>query len=404
MGQKLKTPKGEISIANFQSRIRLRWRYESVRYSLNLPYSYTPENLHHAAIKVAEIKLDILKGCFDATLEKYNSKSKSPFSIQRENIVSVETKYIPKKLGDLVSLFNNWCKNYRNVDVEQTAMFLYTRRLLENWANTSIELIPQKLNSKNWAVVTYNEKLTLLKQFFTWLLETGVIAKHPLKDVRRRRNKKKIKNPKRMPMEENEISTFLTAIKNDTYCPTLSRFKHSHYYPFLAFVFFTGVRNAEAIGLRVKHVNLEKGFVEIAETLARTIKGSNHAARIQKGTKTENVRYLPLTDDLRMILVPQLQNKKPNDLLFLSPKGLSIDDRMLNRRIIKPVLKDIGYADRSLYAARHSFGTRAVKQGMPLTEIAYLMGHTTIETAVRNYVSVDRRSINLPTLNIKEDE
>lgn len=71
MGQKSKTPKGEISISNFEGRLRLRWRYAGERYSLNLPYAYLPENLHHGTVKATEIKLDILKGCFDITLYKY---------------------------------------------------------------------------------------------------------------------------------------------------------------------------------------------------------------------------------------------------------------------------------------------------------------------------------------------
>lgn len=71
MGHNSKTPKGEISVTNCQGRIRLRWRYAGERYSLNLPFSYEPENLHFATVKVTEIKLDMLKGCFDTTLEIY---------------------------------------------------------------------------------------------------------------------------------------------------------------------------------------------------------------------------------------------------------------------------------------------------------------------------------------------
>jgi integrase len=71
MGQKLKSSKGEISITNFQGRIRLRWRYAGERYSLNLPHAYLPENLHHGTVKATEIRLDIIKGCFDPSLEKY---------------------------------------------------------------------------------------------------------------------------------------------------------------------------------------------------------------------------------------------------------------------------------------------------------------------------------------------
>jgi len=64
MGHKSKTPKGEISITNSKGRITLRWLYTGERYSFNLSYAYQPENMHHAAIKVAEnpsmIGLEIL--------------------------------------------------------------------------------------------------------------------------------------------------------------------------------------------------------------------------------------------------------------------------------------------------------------------------------------------------------
>ena len=59
----------------------------------------------------------------------------------------------------------------------------------------------------------------------------------------------------------------------------------------------------------------------------------------------------------------------------------------------------LGIADRDLYAARHSFGTGAVQQGMVLTDVAYLMGHSTVDTTIRNYVSVSRPAVVLLTIN-----
>ncbi|SFW77268.1 hypothetical protein SAMN05661012_04494 [Chitinophaga sancti] len=46
MGITSKAPKGEISIENFRGEIRLRRRYVGKRYSLTLPYTYAPENMH----------------------------------------------------------------------------------------------------------------------------------------------------------------------------------------------------------------------------------------------------------------------------------------------------------------------------------------------------------------------
>lgn len=400
MGHKSKTPKGEISISNYKGRIRLRWRYGGDRFSLNLPFAYLPENMHHATIKVAEIKLDIAKGCFKP--ENYFPSPSPPQRGIKQSSEAIK-KPAPRTVDNLIEYFNNWGKNIRNVDVDNSKDYFHLRRALEKWVNIPIEQLPQKLNAGNWAVSTYNGRLTLLKYFFNWLMDTGVVDKHPLKDISRRRNKAKKKNPRRMPLNEKEINDLLHAIRNDTYCPVASQFKHSYYYPFFVFLFSTGVRNAEAIGLKVKHVDLLNMTVEISETFARTIKGTNHAARIQKGTKTENSRWLPLTVELINLLSSQLSGKEPDDFVFPSPYGLSIDDRMLKRRVLKPVLLKLGFGDRDLYAARHSFGTLAARQGMSLPEIAYLMGHSSIETAMRNYISVTQPATSLPTLNIRND-
>lgn len=400
-----KNPKGEISIENFRGRIRLRWRLAGERYSLNLPFSYLPENLHHATLKATEIKLDIAKGCFDSSLTKYNPIRSTP-SIMKIEEVSVTKKAgkPPAYIKELVTLFNEWGGNVRNIDVDNTTYYLAARSFLIKNRNFQLEQLPQILNRENWSVSTYNERISLLKNFFSWLMDAEIITKNPLKDVRRKRNKRNKKNPRRIPLEEREIITLLAAIKHDTYCPSASRYKHSFYYPFLTFIFSTGVRNAEAVGLRVKHVDLVNKQVEISEAFARTVKGSNHAARIQKGTKTDTVRILPLSNELVSLLENQVSGKQPEDFVFPSPRGLSIDDRMLERRIVKPVMRKLGFGERDLYAARHSFGTRAVQQGMPLTEVAYLMGHGTIETASRNYVHVGKPALSLPAIGFSHSK
>lgn len=370
-----------------------------MRYSMNLPYTFNHENLHQAALKVAEIKLDILKGVFDATLKKYKCEFDEPTLKPVKQALSLvqEIKSIVF-LNQLIPKFNEWCKNIRNVDIDNSIDYLYIRRLLEKWGKISIIHIAEKLNNENWSATTYNKRLTYLSLFFSWLVSLGIIERNYLQNICKRKNRERKKNIRRKPLEEKEILTFLEAIKNDTYCPTASNFKHSFYYPFLKFMFFTGVRNAEAIGLRVKHINLEEKQVEISETLARTVKGSNHASRIRKGTKTGNKRFLPLNEELIDILCKQIIGKDADDLVFQSVKGLSIDDRMLQRRIIKPVLRKLGFGNRDLYSARHAFGTRGVQQGMALTDIAYLMGHSSIETASRNYVHVGRPAKVLPAL------
>lgn len=404
MGITEKSSKGEISTENYRGRIRLRWRYNGIRYTLNLPYDHIPDNIHYATVKTTEIRLDIMKGCFDTTLEKYKdtpSKVPATTTIVTGEPSSVQVINQPvnvcSHINDLLPLFNYWVTNIRSIDLENTSYYFNAKKLLEDWRTLTIDDVPEKLNSLKVAPTTYNDRLTCLRGFFAWLLKKSKIICNPLDEVSRRKKRKKI-NDKRRPLSEAEILLFLQAIKEDTYCPKCSRYKHSYYYPFFHFIFLTGVRNAEAIGLRVKHVNFTLGNIEISETFARTRKGSNHAARIRKGTKMENVRYLPLDDTLRTLLASLISDKQPDDFVFPSPTGLSIDDQTLQRRVYKPVMKSLGFGNKDLYVARHSYGTRSIEQGISATSTAYAMGHATAETTIRNYVNVVKPATQLPQI------
>jgi integrase len=157
------------------------------------------------------------------------------------------------------------------------------------------------------------------------------------------------------------------------------------------------VRNAEAIGLRVKHIDLEDKVVEIKEVMARTVQGTHAAARIRKETKNGKVRRLPMDDELIAILYPLVEGKRSDDLVFQSPKGLLIDDRMFQRRVFRNVLKGLGIENRVLYACRHTFGSRCINEGISPVMTAFLMGNNP-ETALRNYTHQISLPKNLPLI------
>ena len=394
MGHNSKSRKGEISVTNYNGRIRLRWRYQGVRYSLNLSCPYTDYNLPKASIVAASIKLDMIQEKFDITLEKYRDNA-GGVEKKVEQVPKVE--YVSEALGELVEIFNTWATSVRNVKVEKSDTYLNLRRLLVMWGVHSVDSLPKLLSEQLWSTSTYNGRLSYLRIFLSYAASKGKITCNPLEGVSRR---KKVKNfsTKREPLTDAEILNFLEAIKTNRYCPKVSGYPHSHYFPFLYFIFSTGVRNAEAIGLRVKHVNMNTRYVEISEVLARTSKGSNHTARVRKGTKMENTRYIPMPEEILAVIKILVEGKGPEDLVFLSPNGVSIDDRMLQRRVLKPVMKALGYGDKDLYVARHSFGTRAINKGMAPTSTAYLLGHSTVETVMRNYVSIGKAPNCIPTI------
>ncbi|RYY46916.1 MAG: site-specific integrase [Chitinophagaceae bacterium] len=366
MGRAKKSPKGTVTVFNDEGRIRLRWRFLGKRYSLNL-FFYNKTNLLQAKKVALQIEQEMVTQTFDPTLERYKP--------------SLQEEQVPK--ASLVGLFMTWVKEVRNRDVQRDVDYCLIMRMLERWGAFIGSEGLERLNRETISPKTYNARLRLLRAFYGWAVKKGDLNANPFEDVKPRQIKKGMK-AKRKPFSEDEIAAVLKAFKNDTFCPSSSRFKHSFYYPFVYFLFKTGVRNAEAIGLRVKHVDPSKRLIYIVETLARTKEGTNAAARIRKETKNGKERMLPLDDDLLEVLAPNLKDKRADDLVFLSPKGMAIDDKMFQRRVFKKVLQGLKLEERVLYACRHTFGSRCIHEGLTPVMTAFLMGNNP-ETALRNY-------------------
>jgi len=362
----IKNQKGTVSVENYKGRIRLRWRYQAKRYSISLT-AYSKQNLFQARILALEIEQDILTNMFDFTLIKYGGKDANP----------------NKNSKSIVANFEDWVSFYKQMDCEKHTNYNSTRNMLRKWNQVSQNNIVKKFNAEIFCSSTYNRRLTILKSFVNWLIEQRVWTFNPLLSVDNKKNKS-IKNPNRTPFTEDEIRRILDAFKQNTACSSHSNFKHSDYYPFIYFIFKTGCRPSEAVGLRVSSVNLENQTITIKEVLARTIKHTSALQRIRKETKNGKIRTLPLTEDLSAVLTPVLINKHPDDLVFLSPKSKAIDDKNFQARIFRQVLNKLAIPPRVLYACRHTFGSRCIDSGLSPVMTAFLMGNSP-EVALKNY-------------------
>jgi len=370
----IKNAKGSVSIEDFRGRIRLRWRYLSKRYSLSLS-SYNKTNLLQAKKIGLQIEQDIVTKNFDSSLVKYNGKPADKINSG----------------SSIVQLFEEWVSNYKQMDCEKHTNYNSVRNMLRKWGKIEAGNIQKKFSQETNAAVTYNRRLTMLKDFARWLVKKDVWTFNPLEDIKPKKVKK-VKEEKRKPFTENEINSILNAFKNDTFTPKCSAFKHSHYYPFIYFIFKTGVRNAEAIGLRAGSVNVKQRQIYIKEVLARSLNSTSAASRVRKETKNGKERILPLTDDLLNILLPLLDIRGEDELIFQSPNGLAIDDNNFQSRIFKKVLQGLKINDRVLYACRHTFGSRCIDSGITPVMTAFLMGNNP-ETALRNYT----HQLTIPT-------
>ena len=92
-----------------------------------------------------------------------------------------------------------------------------------------------------------------------------------------------------------------------------------------------------------------------------------------------------------------IQGKNLDDLVFKSINGLPIDDNNLQKRVFKPILKELGIEERVLYACRHTFASRCIQSGISPVNTAFLMGNNP-ETTLRNYTHQIDTPNNLPII------
>ncbi|MEG4964196.1 MULTISPECIES: site-specific integrase [unclassified Microcoleus] len=233
------------------------------------------------------------------------------------------------------------------------------------------------------AATTFNKKLGYLKSCGDWAKSEGLILLNPWLKVRNRKGSKEIIKP----FSKEEAATIVAGFEKS----------YPAWAPFAKFLFLSGCRLSETIGLRWSHVNLERGEICICESLTQR-KDGNGYERVRKSTKTGSVRFLKINSELAKIL-EQLSaaSKNSEDLVFLNPTGRSHIDANNFRDRWKKVLSAANIPYRRPHIIRHSFASHAIEQGCPLTGVAYLLGHSDTRMVATTYGHLINRP-NLPSI------
>ena len=145
----------------------------------------------------------------------------------------------------------------------------------------------------------------------------------------------------------------------------------------LEFLYATGVRISELIGMKRKNLLLEVGLVRVI--------GKGQKERVvpigEKAIKSVE-EYL---SDLR----PKLANQNSQDVLFLNRRGRQLS-RMGLWKILRKYVNKAGIKKKvSPHTIRHSFATHLLEGGADLRAVQEMLGHADISTT-QIYTHLDR--------------
>lgn len=229
------------------------------------------------------------------------------------------------------------------------------------------------------APATFNKKLSYLRACGDWAKSEGLLSINPWQKVRTRKGSKEIIKP----FSQNEAARIIAGFEKS----------YPAWVPFTKFLFLSGCRMSEAIGLQWKHVDFERGEICICESLAQRKDGDGYE-RVRKSTKTGSVRFLKINSELAKLLEQVSGSKNSDGLVFLNPAGTSHIDSNNFRDRWKKVLAAVNIPYRRPHIIRHSFASHAIEQGTPLTGVAYLLGHSDTRMVAQTYGHL----VNRPSL------
>ncbi len=170
----------------------------------------------------------------------------------------------------------------------------------------------------------------------------------------------------------------------------LARDQRSWIYPLLVFLFHTGARRGEALGLRWEDVDLPRGVVRI-----RRARVHGHEVTPKSGRSRE-VPIGAAGPELRRVLTElaktRLRREGVRDpwLVFLSPTGQPIEERNLSRAwaALRSEFGRLGVRPLRLHDARHTFASHALEARVSVRRLASWLGHANPETTLRIYAHV----------------
>jgi integrase len=327
----------------------LRWSYEGKSYSFSLKDHNNPIGKSAAKMKLATIEKDIRAGYFDTTLLKYKPRKtgSNPTEITAVDLFEQYAALMIKG-KDLapgsVHRYKAIASKLRECLGDKLA-----HQVNDSIARNAVAVMTETLSGQ-----TAKTYLFLIRACWDWAKGKYHLAEsNPWSDCISRVKVQTTQQVK--PFTIAELQAIVAAFRVHPH--------YSHYTEFVVFLSHSACRFGEVAGLRWKHLGADFSTAWIGESISR----GNH-----KGTKTGKNRTIQLSPTVQVMLVDRYQRLNPQseDLVFLSPKGLAIDDHRFRARAWKTILESCCIDYRSPYKIRHSAISHALSNGANFIALA----------------------------------
>lgn len=210
----------------------------------------------------------------------------------------------------------------------------------------------------------------LLTGAFKMAMVNGLVNKNPMNAVL----------PPKVTQEEvtvfsfSEIHRLARVLRTDRF---------ARYYPFFYLLLVTGMRVGELMALRIEDIDFNAREIHVCRTKVGRTGNDFNAPKTRAGD-----RYIPIVYDKALDRLKSLRCAgkvtRMTGLLFRTRSGNAWNYNNVRRVWIK-VCAAAGIQLKHIHAFRHTFATYALAKGIPVLEVARILGHSTATTTLSMY-------------------
>lgn len=275
----------------------------------------------------------------------------------------------------------------RNTYVRQKVMFdAFLRKFgTKKVRQVSNVMLQKYLIVNDWSVGYRKLFRTVLDSFFSYCFKVGYIKENPVERIvlpKAKKNVQMIQRKKEHFLSKDEMSEYLLYLRNSNEDKRLVLLAE--------FLYLTGMRVGEALGLKWKYVDIEAKEIYIKNTLIT--EGSVKNYYLSSPKTVSSVRRIKVTSRVVEILNEYSQLEAKVDLVFIykgkCPISLNTFNCFLRRTFERSGVRKIEGFRLTSHVFRHSHISLLSELGVPLKAIMERVGHSNEKTTLSIYTHV----------------
>lgn len=244
---------------------------------------------------------------------------------------------------------------------------IFGDKRIDTIKGTDITYWQNKMIKDGYSIGTIKSVRGILSTMFEDAVRDEVISKNPVRLVSKLSSRNKTKFI-------DDIESF-TIEEMQNIITNCSDIQMKNFYMFL---FTTGVRGGEAIGLEWENVDFKNKTININSQIGRGVISS---------PKWNSFRTIPIIDSLLPFLEKQFElTGKNNTYLFLNKRGTNFWDisKIRANYWTKDLLKlNISY--RKIHQTRHTFCSTMISAGEDINYVSKIAGHSSTRMTLETY-------------------